>query len=394
MAEQPPIAANPLRIALMLETDGPGGAETVLLQLAEELRRRGHDVMPVGPASGCGWLGHEFASRGFTVRTFVLRRALDWACVTSLTNLMRSHGTQVVHSHEFTMAVYGAVAARRAGARHVITMHGGRYYAEAWRRRAALRWAIAHSAATTAVSAATAADLRRTLGVADGAVRVVPNGIEMPRGARATLRRELAVGDDDLLIVAIGNLYRVKGHAVLLRALVELEEQGGVPAWHLAIAGRGEEERRLREMAVDAGIGSRVHLLGFRSDAPDVIAAGDLFVMPSLSEGLPLALVEAMATGLPIVASDVGGIPEVVEGDTEAVLVPAASPPALAAAIRSLLGDPARRAALGAAAKRRAFRDFSVATMGDAYEALYRGTGHSASRVPEAAPSDRRGRPI
>src|SRR6185437_6401666 len=108
-------------------------------------------------------------------------------------------------------------------------------------------------------------------------------------------------------------------------------------------------------------------------DAPDILAAGDLFVMPSLSEGLPLALVEAMATGLAIVASDVGGIPEVVERDREALLVPSASPIALAAAIRALLDDPERRSALGAAAQRRAHRDFSVAAMADAYEALYRG---------------------
>lgn len=369
----PMTAGDPLRIALMLETDGPGGAETVLLQLAEELRRRGHDVMPVGPANGCGWLGGEFRARGFTPRTYVLRRALDWQCVTSLTEVLRSHGSQVVHSHEFTMAVYGAAAARRAGARHVITMHGGRYYAEAWRRRAALRWAMRRSAATTAVSGATAADLRRTLGVPDDAVRVVPNGIEMPRGRRASLRNELGVGDDELLIVAIGNLYPVKGHAVLVRALGELEQQGGAPPWRLAIAGRGEEDAPLRSLADEAGITPRVHLLGFRSDAPDILAAGDLFVMPSLSEGLPLALVEAMAMGLPIVASNVGGIPEVVARDTEAVLVPSASPPALAAAIGSLLVDPERRAALGAAAQRRAYRDFSVRTMGDAYEALYRG---------------------
>lgn len=379
-------AGDPLRIALMLETDGPGGAETVLLQLAEELRRRGNDVMPVGPANGCGWLGGEFRARGFTPRTYVLRRALDWGCVTSLTDVLRNHRSQVVHSHEFTMAVYGAAAARRAGARHVITMHGGRYYAEAWRRRAALRWAMRRSAATTAVSGATAVDLRRSLGVPDDAVRVVPNGIEMPRGRRDNLRRELGVGDDELLIVSIGNLYPVKGHAVLVRALGELEQQGGAPSWRLAVAGRGEEEGPLRALADDAGIAPRVHLLGFRSDAPDILAAGDLFVMPSLSEGLPLALVEAMATGLPIVASDVGGIPEVVARDREAVLVPAASPPALAAAIRSLLMDPVRRAALGAAAQRRAYRDFSVGRMGDAYEALYRGAAGAVSGVNHAAP--------
>ena len=94
--------------------------------------------------------------------------------------------------------------------------------------------------------------------------------------------------------------------------------------------------------------------------------------MPSRSEGLPLALVEAMATALPIVASDVGGIPEVVERGTQALLVPPGDAPALAAALRSLLSDAARRTALGAAAQRRAHRDFSIATMANAYEALYR----------------------
>ena len=375
MAPLRSIAADgPLRIALMLETDGPGGAESVLLQLAEELRLRGHDVMPVGPASGCGWLGGEFAARGFTPQTFEPRHPIDWRCVTSLTALMRGHGTQSVHSHEFTMAVYGSVAARRAGAGHIITMHGGRYYAEAWRRRAALRWAMKRSAATTAVSGATATDPRRTLGVPCDAVRILPNGIRMPNGRREKVRRELNVHDDELVIVAIGNLYPVKGHAVLLRALAALDEQGGAPRWRLAIAGRGEDAQWLRSIAHDAaGIASRMHLLGFRSDASDILAAGDVFAMPSLSEGLPLALIEAMATGLAIVASDVGGIPEVVARGREAVLVPADSLTALAVAIRGMPDDPVRRAALGAAAQRRAHRDFSVAGMADAYEALYRG---------------------
>ena len=383
-----------LRLALLLESDGPGGAETVLLLLAEEMRARGHAVMPVGPANGSGWLAARFRERGFQPATFSIRRPLDWRCLRGLAALLLEHRIDVVHSHEFTMAVYGAAAARSVGARHVITMHGGRYYAEQWRRRAALRWAARHSAAVAAVSRSTADDLRRTLRLPDDRVVVVPNGIPFSRGDRARVRYELMLHDDagELLLVAVGNLYPVKGHRVLLQALALLPSDAALPPWRLVICGRGEEEGPLRALAAELGIAERVHLLGLRSDVADVLAAGDLYVMPSLSEGLPLALVEAMAAGLPIVASNVGGIPEVVADGIEAVLTPADDAPALAGAIGALLGDASRRGRMGTAARARARRDFDVRAMGDAYERLYRGApplAHDAGTVRGIASTHR-----
>jgi glycosyltransferase involved in cell wall biosynthesis len=369
----------PSRVALLLESDGPGGAEMMLLQLAEELRRRGHYVLHVGPAHGAGWLSGRFREAGFDSATFSQRVSLDPACVHGLSRLFRRYAIDVVHSHEFAMAVYGAAAARSVGASHVITMHGGRYYAERWRRRAALRWAARRSNALVAVSRATGLELARTLGLDPGRVTVVPNGIPFRSGNRITLRRELGIPANELLVVAIGNLYPVKGHVVLLRALASLVHDTPTIPWRLAIAGRGDAEGALRSFASDAGIADRVHLLGFRSDVPDILAAADLFVMPSLSEGLPLALVEAMSASLPIVASDVGGIPEVVEREAEALLTPPGDAGAIAQALARLLPDDARRAALGAAARRRALRDFSVDRMVDAYERLYRPAEWDAS---------------
>jgi glycosyltransferase involved in cell wall biosynthesis len=201
-------------------------------------------------------------------------------------------------------------------------------------------------------------------------VHVIPNGIPLRTGARDRVRRELSIAPGELLIVSVGNLYPVKGHAVLIDALATLRDRAG---WRLAIAGRGEEEPRLRAQAAAAGIGERVHLLGFRDDVADIFAAGDLFAMPSLSEGLPLALVEAMSFGLPVVISRVGGVPEVVTNDVEGLLVPPSDPGALALAIRSLLDDPARRSRQGGAARMRALRDYAIGTMVDRYERLYRG---------------------
>ena len=378
-------AQGPLRVALLLESDGPGGAETMLLNLGEELRRRGHEVLPIGPAGRAGWLGDRFRERGFAPESYVLRRAIDPSCMRQIIGMLRSHRIQVAHSHEFGMAVYGAFAARRAGIRHVITMHGGRYYAEQRRRRSALRWAARRSDALVAVSEATAADLRRTLRLPDDEVRVVHNGIPVRAGSRTAVRSELALQENELLIVAVGNLYPVKGHAVLLRALGELQRSGvldSVP-WRLALAGRGEEEAKLRVLASEEGIAERVTLLGYREDVPDILAAADLFVMPSLSEGLPLALVEAMAAGLPVVVSDVGGVPEVAVPGREAVLVPPGDPARLAVGLASLLRDPGARAAMGVAARDRAHRDFSVSTMCEAYERLYRGAATPRSAAPD-----------
>lgn len=382
---------GPLRVALLLESDGPGGAETMLLNLAEELRRRGHEVLPIGPADRTGWLAARFRERGFAPESYVLRRALDPACARQITAILRANRIQVAHSHEFGMGVYGAFAARRAGSRHIITMHGGRYYAEERRRRAALRWAARRSAALVGVSEATARDLRSTLRLSEDEVRVVHNGIPFRAGDRSALRAELDLSADDLLLVAVGNLYPVKGHAVLLHALGGLQRSGEIAnvPWRLAIAGRGEEEKKLRALAKEEGIADRVALLGFRTDVPDILAAADVFVMPSLSEGLPLALVEAMAAGLPVVVSEVGGVPEVAVAGREAILVPPGDPARLGAGLATLLRDRRARREMGAAACERALRDFSVSTMCEAYERLYRGT--AASRAEERGVPAHRG---
>jgi glycosyltransferase involved in cell wall biosynthesis len=370
------------RVALMLESDGPGGAETMLLHLAEELRRRGAEVCPVGPHDGCGWLADEFRARGFEPETFTLRRPLDWSCVRGIEAMLRRRRVNIVHSHEFTMAVYGAVAARRLGLAHVITMHGGTGFADRWRRRAALRWAF-RSSRVAAVSAPTRSQLAAALGLAESRIEVIPNGISFQPGRRARIREDLALDEDERLILAVGNLYPVKGHIVLLEALAHLRKCDGV-RWRMAIAGRGGEEAALRAFAQEQGIGDRLHLLGYRADVPDLLAASDLYVMPSLSEGLPMALIEAMFAARPVVASAVGGIPNVVTHGMNGLLVPPGDPKALAEALLRLLRSPAERQRLATAAYRRASAEYSVEQMVDRYEELYGPAGDRTLGLPEA----------
>lgn len=363
-------------VALMIESDGPGGAERMLLQLAEELRRRGREVVPVGPAVGCGWLAAQCRARGFEPEGFTLRAPFDPGCVASLVRILRRRNVTLVHSHEFTMAVFGAAAAMLLRVPHVITMHGGLGFADRWRRRTAFRWACGRSRAVVAVSRAGAGALARHVGIPHDTLAVIPNGIRPDVPSGADVRAELGLLPDIRLLLAVGNLYPVKGHDILLRALALVNQQ--LPPWILAIAGRGVEAARLSTLARELGLEGKVRLLGYRADIADLLASADLFVMPSRSEGLPLALLEAMFTGLPIVATSVGGIPEAVHDDVEALLVTEDDPVALATAIQRILADPSLGVRLGESARFAATGRYSVDAMATAYEALYEGA--SASR--------------
>ena len=367
-----------LRIAHLIESDGPGGAEHVVVQLATAFQAAGAWNVAFLPANGEGWLARQLEGSGVTIEYLRLERPISPAYARSLEAALRRHRVTVAHSHEFTMAVYGAWASWRAGIPHVITMHGGRYYAARLRRRLALRAAIARSARTAAVSLRLARDLSQDLWIPPARILTIPNGVRHVRPQRVALRDELSLGPGDRLLVSVGNLYPVKGHQHLIDALARLAERH--PRLHLAIAGRGELEGALAARARDHGLQGRVHLLGLRSDIPALLAAADVFVLPSLSEGLPLALLEAMFAGCPIVASDVGEVSAALADGRAGTLVEPGHPAALAAAIDGLLNDPNRARVLGEGARARATMEYGIGQMSRRYLEAY---DHALRRRPD-----------
>jgi glycosyltransferase involved in cell wall biosynthesis len=364
-----PSTPNGLRIAHLIESDGPGGAERIVAGLARALQESGAFNVIFLPARGEGWLARELEGSGVAIEKYSLDTPLSPVCARALAAGFRRHRIDVAHSHEFSMAVYGAWASRRNGVPHVITMHGSRYYAGRLRRRLAMRAAIAGRTRVVAVSHELGDDLSRDLRVRRSRIEMVANGVRFTGPARGTLREELALGPGDRLAVALGNLYPVKGHRYAIDALAQLT--GRHPTLHLAIAGRGELHDALAAQARSLGVGHRVHLLGLRRDVAAVLASGDLFVMPSVSEGLPLALLEAMFAGKPIVATDVGEVAAALGQGRAGVIVPPEDAAALAAALDDLLTSPERARMLGGSARARAAAKFDLSHMVRRYRTMY-----------------------
>ena len=362
-----------LRVAMMLDSDGPGGAEMMVFRLSEELRERGHTVIPVLPRDGVGWLGDLFRSAGCSSETFWLKRSIDPTAVGRLMQLFRRHQIDVVHSHEFTMGVYGAAATRLLSIPHVMTLHGSLTIANALRRRVALRWAMRRSTHAVAVSNATQLQFARELGVRESAFTVIHNGVPLTTGCAEQVRREFGCTDSDIVILAVGNLDSRKNHRMLLEALVRIQHDGIAVPWKAIIAGGrgGDQHSQLLEYVRSQHLEDRVHIVTERNDITDLQALADIFVMPSLWEGLPMALLEAMVAGNAIVSSATAGIPEAIVNGREGILVPPGDLDALASGLRTLLTDPVRRRELGAAALARAHCEFTVSMMADGYLALY-----------------------
>lgn len=337
-----------------------GGMENFVIRLAALQKARGHDVavlaLDPGPlAERAANLGLKFAMLGPYPRLLRLARGLSF---------IAAHRPQIIHAHNATSLHYAAAGKKLTGAKLVFTDHGVVVM------RQPSPWEIRATDALVAVSEQTATDH----GTAYGRplhFNVIHNGVEasLPRRTRGEMRRELRL-PDGITVVNVARLEPVKGHDTLIKALAILQH-GGTPV-NLLIAGDGSEREALEQMARKCGLTpERVRFLGFRTDVPDLLTAADLFALSSRDEGLPLALLEAMVHKLPIVATAVGGVPELVTHGKHGFVIPPQSPEAMAEAIGTLAHDPDLCRRMGEAGARHVTESFSFSRTAARYEALY-----------------------
>ena len=351
-------------------TSGPGGAEMVVSRLAGVLdpSRFRSVVCLYRP----GWLQEQCERQGIVTHVLEIGGMFDFEWVRKACRLVRREGISLIHAHEFTGNTYGSLVAKLVGVPLVATVHGKSYYSEQCKRRLAYR-AVSRVATMVAVSE----DLKRfitgTVGVPAERIKVIYNGQEILPPVvpeeKSRLRGEFGLEKNESVVGVVGSLYPVKGHEYLLAAVPQVLKTH--PRTRFLIVGRGDLEVSLKEKVKRAGLEKQVCFLGFREDVAALLSLMDIFVLPSLSEGLSIALLEAMAAGKPVIATNVGGNPElVVDGET-GYSVPPRDADALAAKLRLLLADKCRAKRLGENGRNRVERCFSLQAMADNYQELY-----------------------
>ena len=363
------------RVLWLAKGLGPGGAERLLVATA---RLADHDRFAFEVAFVVPWKDHlvpELEAAGVTVHRLGTGRRGGVRWMARLARLVRSGGYDVVHAHSPLPAVVARLARRRTARASrpqlVSTEHNlWPRFALATRavNRATFRLDDRHLAVSHAVLDALPPSLRASTAVLVQGVDV--DAVRSALREREGVRRELGIGAGEIVVGTVANLRASKAYPDLLRAArLVLDAPPALPVRFVAV-GQGPLEAEVRALHAELDLGDRFRLLGYRDDPWRVLAGCDVFCLSSVHEGLPIALLEAMVLGLPVVATAVGGIPEAVTDGVEGVLVPPHRPDALAAALLDVAGDPVRRAALAAAAARRS-EGFGLAPAVEAVQALY-----------------------
>ena len=368
------------RVRLLLAESGHavGGTERVVWELATRLPAARYDVRVWLPRSaGVDELAHALDGAGVPVdRVDEVGSRWDWRGMLSTWNRIRALAPTLLHLHHVWPSAdrYLPALARSAGVPHLVVTEHIVGHPNSGAQRALKRGELENADAVTAVCGAVADSIARDYALPRERVRVVPNGADEPDEtaewpAARTLRAELAVGMFRPLWVCPARLEEQKGHAVLFEALASLQGRG--LDFVVALAGDGSLRESLEHRARTSGLAERVRFLGHIDTIGPLLLAADAVVLPSLWEGLPLALLEAMSRGRAIVATAVGGVPEAIEDGTSGRLVPPQDPAALAEALATLHARPDLARTLGAHAAERARQRYRWSRVVADFEAVY-----------------------
>jgi glycosyltransferase involved in cell wall biosynthesis len=360
----------PVQLTQVVYALAIGGSESLAHRLVRSLREHGEYACSIYAVDRTGPLAAMLAADGIPCMAFARKGKLDLRVLVGLIAQFRSNKTRLVHTHHIGQLLYGGLAGRLAGARVVHTEH--EFYSLARpRTQRLLRGLTTLADRVTAVAPAVTAFLRETVGVAQDKLETITNGVPLDlfRSARPIDRADLGCGDDDVVIGCVARLSPEKGQAVLLQAVQLLRAK--YPQVRLLLIGEGEDRTRLRRLADQLGLDGAVRFLGMRSDVPELMASCDLVALPSLQEGSPLALVEALAAGKAVVATETGAVPELIQHGHTGLLVPPGNPRVLSAALGYVIDDREMRRKLGSQGVQMVERHFDFRVTAGRYREVY-----------------------
>jgi glycosyltransferase involved in cell wall biosynthesis len=382
-----------MKILQLISSGGFYGAESVLVNLSTELERIGHhSVVGVfeNSANRNTEVADRAAARGLRVVRIACRGQMDWGAVRQVRRAVEAEGIDLVHTHGYKADFYALLSRRRTAIPMLATCHN--WPGRSWLMRAygrLDRYLLRYFDGVAAVSKSVADQLVKA-GVRKD-LRLIPNGVALVPVEGVPDRVGEFRRPDRVIVGSVGRLSPEKGIAFLIEAAGKVcVEFANVLFVHV---GDGPLRKNLENQVHGLGIDQKFVFAGERKDLAQVYPSFDIFVLPSLTEGMPMALLEAMAAGIPVVATTVGAVPEII-GDSGSTLVAPGDPGALAAGIRGLLLDKARRQEAGVQARIRVENRFSASAMATQYVDLYqhillrRRTRNEATTFPRSARRD------
>lgn len=352
-----------MRVLFTLHSHGCGGAEKHAFYLMSELAFRGEEVFFAGPLDS--WLADQLMLRKVPCFHLPMHGFYDPWSLGRLTFLTKKLKIDLLHGHLMRGAFYAGLAGRLTGVPAVSTAHA----TNTWRRFNYSRKVIAVSQAVHKVLL--------SKGLPPEKVTTIYNGVPLPdadlQAERDAVRKQLGFSATDLVLCSVGRFIPDKGQDILIEALSRLQQERLGQGFGAVLVGeaQGSWYEKVRTLAETAGIDHLIRFVGFQQNVAKFLFAADIFVLPSRRESFGLVLLEAGAAGLPIVASRVGGIPEVVEEGASGILFAPEDVEELTSSLRTLMGDEQRRREMGVKSREIFSEKFSLATMVQGTMALY-----------------------
>ncbi|HEY4930149.1 MAG TPA: glycosyltransferase [Terriglobales bacterium] len=360
-----------MRVLQVIDSLRIGGAEVLVRDLASRFLQRGVDCEVLVLSRSSSALEIDLQNAGVKIVDTGSIPLYSPRQIPVLARCLR--GFSLVHVHLFPAQLWAALAAMQSHCPMITTEHNTWNARRHWWFRGVDAWIYSQYRQIACNSDATARELVRWCPSVREKLRVIPNGIPVEVFANARPADLLGTGDGMIKAVFVGRFEPQKDHATLLRALAL------TPRIHLLLLGDGPLRNRLEQLAGDLGVSDRVTFAGFRNDVPETLRACDIYVHSTTSDGFGIAACEAMAAGLPVIASDVPGLAQVVEG--AGVVFPVGDHASLARELNDLAGSAERRARMSEASCRRA-RDFSIDKTVDLHIQMYEDVLQSAAEQP------------
>lgn len=364
-----------INILHLIPTSGPGGAEKLLIDIVSSLNKeKYHSVVGM---LNTGWLTKKIEEAGVDIRIIKSGGSIDYLLLNQLIKIIRLENINIIHSHLLDMNFYAALSSKITNTPLVCTEHGDVHHTskKSWKNILKAKIISLFADNIVFVSRYTEAYFLKYVKQPQKKRTVIYNGVDTDifRKVNAeqekALRKKLQLNENAILIANVGNLYPVKGQKNLIKAFRSVKDS--IPDSELLIIGRGELEQELRAEADKLGLTDSIRFLGFRENISDFLKSVDIFVLSSLSEGLPIALIEAMSCGLSVVATDVGGIKEVIQDGIDGYIVPPEDPISLAERIRLIIENGPSIDIMRENASKKIRQAFSKGVMLQKYEDLY-----------------------